>query len=174
MSLDTGPIQSPALGFLSLLNLKNKGLLPDVLIGKLQPVIDLGGYFLRGSLMNAPAVQRVQAPAVVTNFVPFTVTLTVPDNETWYVEHATLRATAAAAGNTCNEYAFGYQLPGGITPWFMLSNSNQVDAVKTCTTVSAQGFWLPSGAVLGAFIGTVAVGNVTFDLVGFRYQALRA
>lgn len=174
MSQDTGPIQSPALGFLSVLNLKNKGLLPDVLIGKLQPVIDLGGYFLRGGLSNGPAVQRIQAPGVVTNFVPFTVTLQVPDNETWYVEAATLRAIAAAGGNTCNEYSFGYQLTGGINPWFIMSGANSIDATKTSSTVSAQGFWLPPGAVLGLFIGTVGVGNVTFDLVGFRFQALRA
>lgn len=167
MSLDSGPIQTPAPGFLSLLNLKNKGLLPDVLKGNLQPVVDLAEYFARGAALNITTnYTRVQAAAAVTGFLAFNTpsAIVVPQNETWYVQDATVRALATGAGSVLDEYGFGYQLAGGVNPYFVRGNLNSVSASKTSSVSSAWDFWLPPGSILGVWCGTVTVNPVQFDL----------
>jgi len=176
MSLDTGPIQTPAPGFLSLLNLKNKGLLPDLLRGNLQPVVDLAEYFQRGSLQNITTnYTRVQAAATVTGFLAFNTpsAIVVPQDETWYVESATVRALATGAGSVLDEYGFGFQLAGGVNPYFIRGNLNSVSAAKTSSVSAAHEFWLPPGAILGVWCGTVTVNPIQFDLF-LRYAACTA
>lgn len=173
MSAPSGPIQTPAPGFLSLLNLKNKGLLPDVLQGNLQPVVDLAGFFQRGAAQNLTTnYNRVQAAAAVTGFLALNTpsALVVPQNETWYVQAATIRALATGAGSVLDEYALGFQLAGGVNPYFPVGNPNSISAAKTSSVSFASDFWLPPGSILGVYVGTVTVNPVQFDLF-MRYAA---
>src|SRR5690606_41432045 len=110
MSLDSGPIQTPAPGFLSLLNLKNKGLLPDVLKGNLQPVVDLADYFARGAALNITTnYTRVQAAAAVTGLLAFNTpsATVVPQTDTSSAQDVTVRALATGAGAALAESGSG-------------------------------------------------------------------
>ena len=176
MSLPTGPIQTPMAGFLSLLNLKNKGLLPDILQGSVQPTIDAADFYKRGSGIYATNLSRSLAAAAYNTIsaISAATPLVVPANETWWVEHWTIRATAGGAGATVDEFSPAFLVTGGTLPGFVFPDRNLVSATKTSSTVSVRGVWLPPGATVGMWVGTVATNPISFDLLGFRYCPLRS
>lgn len=172
MSLDSGPVQTPMPGFLSLLNLKNRGLLPDLLRGQVQPTIDMTPFWLRGSLVNLNTAQtRTQGVGALGGFASITAAgFVVPDAETWYVEDICLRVTGAGF---VDEYCFAYQVPGGINGFMTVGTVNFTSAAKATSQVQAHAFWLPPGAVLGYFCGAVAGAAVDFQYVGMRYATFK-
>jgi len=171
MSRPTGPVQTPVPGFLSLLNLKNVGQLPDELLGTVQPVMDHQGFLQRGSLQNFPTFPgAAQGVLVYRGFVPAdaAATLTVPGNEWWWVENLTIRANAGA-GATLDMFAAAFQVPGGSNPFFVVGNQDVLTAGKTCAMSVAQDFWMPPGSIVGMLVGSIAVAAVQFDTIGFRF-----
>lgn len=176
MSKPSGPVQTPFPGLLGLLNLKNVGLLPDELLGTLQPIINGEEFMLRGSLQgwNAAATRNFVA-GNYNSMTGWTVgSITVPGNECWWVENYTYTVAAAGAGALLNATRPMFQTPGGTNPSFALGTERQaVTAAEPVIAVSARDFWLPPGAVLGFWIGQVTVNPVDIALWGLRYAPLR-
>lgn len=171
--LEWGPVQTPAPGLLSLLNLKSTGQLPDKFTNQILPVLGQEGFLLRGSLQDEVSAHAVTvAAAPVGAFTPFTQPLTVPNNETWYLEAACVNGAAGGAGAVVDEYALAYQMPGGPNPMYVIGNYNNVAAAKPSSMSSALGVWLPAGARIGVWIGTITTNPGVFTLSGFRFARL--
>lgn len=174
MSRPSGPVQTPAPGFLSLLNLKNVGQLPDILIGELSPSVNLDKYFLRGQLVNNPASSDLSlAAGNYGTFRQFTTNpIAVPETQWWWVERVSILAYATAAGAVCHDFGVAMQVPGGPNPYGLLSVTTSTTATRTTTIVSASDIWLPPGSRLGVWVGDVATNPVAFVLAGMRYAPL--
>lgn len=157
MSLPSKPIQQLAPGFLSLMNLKNTGMLPDTVLGDLQPCIDLEGYFLRGAIVAIAQAVNIGAgsgsgfnPLTGGGGINGTVDFTTPNNEWWWVERMTASTTNLAAGDIMKlacaytNPAVGALLVGdqvGVNP----ALANEVVACR------ATDFWVPPGSTVGLF-----------------------
>lgn len=164
------PIQGRAPGYLGLLELKNLGKLPEEALETVQPVIDMNGYYLRGSAQwYQTALSRTDGPATYNSFGPFTGNpLVVPDGQWWWIEYMAVRFFAAGAGATLEQGAVAMQGPGGINP-FTLWDPVSVTAARTGVVSVARDFWAPAGSRLGVWLGVVGVANITSELVGLRY-----
>ncbi len=101
MAMNSGPIQTFTAGLLSLLQIKNRGLNPDILVGSVQPNLPMEGFWLRGSM--EPVVSNVFAPVLPGNATLITL-LSVPNNEWWFVHHIGLEAQ-----ETAPMASFGFQ-----------------------------------------------------------------
>jgi len=167
MSANSGPIQPIPPGFLSLLQLKNLGRLPDVLIGQVAPSIDMEDWWLR-------ATAQMEASASVTTasggaqVLSYTVPVVVPDDEAWWVESLMVDVfVPAAAGNLIESVApiiiYNRNAP---LQYGFLSSSVNVTGVAGSTNhnlVGSRGFWLPPSSELGIYCGrAVTATTITF------------
>jgi len=157
------PIQTPAPGFLSLLNLKNLGVLPDSMLDQVQGGIDLEQYYLRGNLqILAPNTATMPVGATPGGFnslnggggLQGNVDWTVPQNQTWYLDNLTFRTAQLTAGDRIF-----------ITPGYILASNffatgterGGVVALQDVVVGFSEGFWLPPGAIPGYWYqGTMA------------------
>jgi len=81
MSENTGPIQVIPAGLLGLLDLKNRGIVPDVLMGTVQPIVDMEGFWLRARREPVDLGNGWVWPGGLH----LEVLTTTPQNEWWYV-----------------------------------------------------------------------------------------
>jgi len=182
--MPSGPIQTLPVGLLSLLQLKNLGVNPQVLADIVQPVVDMEPWWLRqesSPQLQVPTRGITQAEgAGAKALVTGAPTEFVPQNEWWFVQHATMRITAATIEAEASFAGFGYIEPaptanngqhvlmGGPVP----GSTGQVMQWFSC-----EGVWIPPGVQLVWYVGEIlpAVGSseLGFALTGFRYAPLR-
>ncbi len=169
MSDPSKPIQGPLPGFLSLLSLKNLGQLPDTLQGNVQPVLDLGGYFLRGQAIPMRSTCTVPLGATPGGFVGLdgtgglagTDNFTVPQNEVWYVENFT-GVTSQLSNTDVIFFTPGFNRPSP-NSYHKVGPEVGAAGVGAGSVIvgHAQNFWVPSGCVLGYWIGSQLVAAET-------------
>jgi len=85
----SGPIQSSPRGLLGLLQLKNVGQNPELLLDAVQPVLEMRELYISG-LLELVAVAATAAAVGPNNVI------SVPNNETWFIR--TVCATTEVLG----------------------------------------------------------------------------
>lgn len=177
MSLPSKPIQGALPGFLALLGVKNLGLNPDVLVGQVAPVLELGPWYLRGQQRYLSSVATLAAATVNGNFYPITgggslngtVDLTVPENEWWYVQNFSVFSTQLSANDLLFlKLGMRRNLGGVAYNYFWQSPEFGAFAYHAggALTGFAEPFWAPPGFQLGYFLNYTLAAQETlqFDL----------
>ncbi len=183
MSLPSGPIQTLAPGLLSVLQLKNTGRLPSVLLGDVSPSIDMLDFYLRSlGVANANAAHTRTQVTASGNFYQFNAggkgSIVVPQTEWWWVEHYSVTAVMSAVAGQAVE---------GLTPALAFNTSSSLEyagvgrecrsAISNATAANAilvssdKPFWAPPGSILGYFVGSV-ISAAGISLQG-RYRATK-
>lgn len=176
MAQPSGPIQVIPPGLLGLLNLKNMGRLPDVLINEVQPGIDLQEWWLRANLINQPAPSTDSLVAGSYNsFRSFTAgagAIQVPDREWWFVEWYTASFTAAGAGNSATSIDLALEFQqAGVSRWTPLGCVEPAQAILNNARwqLVAKSFWVPPGSELGFCVSSVATAVLDVATLTLRY-----
>lgn len=162
MGLPLGPIQTLPRGLTGLLNLKVLGRVPDELLGTVQPTVDIEPYWMNyRAVTNESLVHgrtlTTQGGGALT-FSPGNIT--VPDGEIWYVHHYGVDTVLTAAAGQVVERVqpcIIYNLVGTIVhvPVGTTETLSSSATVSVSATVGAHDFWLPPGASLGFYVGSV-------------------
>lgn len=175
-----GPIQLSPPGLLDLLSLKIGGFNPDALLQTVQPTVELEPYWLRAraeleaegwgsNVVFTGALQALQP------FVDFATgsRLLGPDEKTWWYVHGLSATVSCGGGASVDNICLGWNLvrPGG-TALFVLSPTVAAVTAGTAVLLSAGGFWLPPGAVLGVWVDNSVVGY-SQTLQGLRRTVCR-
>ena len=182
MSLPSGPIQTLPPGLLSVLQLKNLGRLPSVLLGEVSPSIDLLDMYLRSlGVANSPGAHTRNQTTASGNFYQFTAgalgTIQVPQNEWWWFQHYSVTATFTAVAGQSIEgltpcLAFNTSTGieyAGVGAEIRTVSSNATAAVSAMVSSSAP-FWAPPGSLLGYLATVISAAGV--DLQG-RYRVTK-
>lgn len=111
-----GPIQTLPPGLLSALGLQGVGQLPDVLMGSVQPIIDLTESYLqvaRQPLQSSAYTVAAGAGAYSSAF--YASDIVIPPTEWWFVHNITV-VQAAPPGDKIDPGVLGaaYRQPGGV------------------------------------------------------------
>jgi hypothetical protein len=171
-----GPVQIAPAGLLGLLQLKIGGYMPDALKQDVQPNIDLGPYWLRSTRQKMLAAYSKGTTAGTYNAViPLLEVAGVPlgpGNKAWWFVHDMCVLTSGLVAAT-TQVGLGFTETGG-----PLGNVNTTIltaprdiAIGDAIGMSHQGFWVPPGAQLGCYIGTVAAtGTLNAVLMGLAYS----
>jgi hypothetical protein len=168
----SGPIQVIPPGLLGLLNLKNSGRLPNILLDEVQPGIDLEPWWLRANLLLAGLSSDSLAIGTYNNFQPFTAgagAITVPQNQWWFVEWYSASFTTVNQA-TGIDLALRFQSLG--TPqWTPLGAIDPEAAIinNARFNLVAKGFWAPPGSDIGYCVSSVAVGALAVSTLALRY-----
>jgi len=160
VSRNSEPIQVQPVGLLGLLQLKNVGVNPDVLIGTVQPTVDLLEQWLQQDLTtDIPDGQEVLASQGFTVLTTAAGILKVPASEVWWV-HSFSVASLLQAGNGDELRGFRAAVAYKVgTPtvkmrFFEDGCPTRLVATANCQVVSqGGGFWAPSGTAFGVWVG---------------------
>lgn len=164
MSANSGPIQAPAPGFLSLMEMKNSGHNPDLLIGTVQPVVNMEPWWLRG---ERQPIGAIAAPALVAGYNAVTV-LGVQDG--WrYVSFVggTIDLDISSAVNVVvfAQSPTSLEIGDIFNPGITLAT----DGVSPLTAVyGAREFWLQPGyaLMLGVYVSGTLTGTSPVSVLG--------
>jgi len=173
MSENSKPIQSPPLGLLGLLNLKNTGNNPDTMAGYVQPTLDLMDMYFIGQAQAIGGQLRTITAGPTPGFYPWdagTGPITVPQSEVWKVHRYSLAGNTAAA-TTASGFRAAYQNFNGLT--FLMGEPAMSLAALETKNMYAEDFWLPPGSSLGFVIGGATGGNTQFAVTGLLYTPIR-
>lgn len=166
MSLPSGPIQSLPNGLLGLLQLKNMGNLPDVLLGNVQPIIDMVPFWLRGQTITDPVVHGLGLPTGTTGLQSFSPNpILVPEGQMWWVRRYTVQAVVPVGATeridnltpTLTVQRVGVVLWQALTerPVSVLGNA----ASTVAAAVGCGDFWASPGSEIGFYVGDVTTGS---------------
>lgn len=146
----SGPIQLNPPGLLALLQVKNSGKNPTVLLDSVSPTVDMGTWYMRSMQEYSQVVGNLPADGSGT----LGVSISVPQGEWWFVHELGLevRAGAADAAATCifglvmRPLSVSNALP--ITQWSQPLVGSAT--LRPFGFAVARGFWAPPGAPLFA------------------------
>lgn len=166
-----GPIQLTPPGLLGLLQLKTGGFLPDTLKQDVQPTINMEPWYLRAtaSVLYALPIRNL-APGVYNDFVGWAAPADIraSNTDTWYVHNFTIQCFGNASSITYARPAVQYS--GGVPSFFGLGDVSPALAAGGTSLIVARDFWIPPGAELGMYVGTVGAGGTgDFLCVGLEY-----
>lgn len=156
MAANSGPIQNIPRGLLGLLQLKNLGKNPDVLIGNVQPTLDMLGFWLANDAR--PDTTQYTGTQVTGNSIISgpTVNLSVPQEETWFVHQFSLQIACGAADTVSNAVPIMYLTGTGVIRWQgMTEAALNIAAGGRGGVITARNFWAPPGAGFGWYLGQV-------------------
>lgn len=167
----SGPIQPPPLGLLGLLQLKNVGRNPAFLQDEVSPSIEMFDFWIQGSLDTVGTFSAAPAAGTVTGFNPFTTpsSLTVPNEETWWVENFSC-TFGAGVGGTFTGIRLAYQNFNGKT--FVIGDQELNLAAQNTRIMVARRFWLPPGSVLGWFHDSITVAAGAVATSGLQFARM--
>ena len=175
MSENSGPIQTTPRGLLGLLQLKNLGRNPDLLIGNVQPTVEMTPWWL-SAIADVDPVIHTAAFATQSHLVNGPVVNLGPKGgESWYVHEYTLEVlTGVGATEEAINCAPVMFLTGtGVIRWQGLTEDS-ISVTSTATAegggiITARNFWVPPGAGLGFYCGRItSAGVVTFNMQAFK------
>lgn len=148
----SGPVQSLAPGFLSLLGLKNNGALPPVMVDSSAPVIDLTRWYLQG---NVEILSQSVGIGLNSAGISFVFPAVVPTNEIWYVHaHSVNVAMAAAERIDIQPVAFNrntFALKAGEMKRYDFAGALAAAFVNTETIGDV---FMPGGSAIGFNLGS--------------------
>jgi len=139
-----GPVQVNPAGFLSLLDLKDRGKFPGEVTDTVSPVMDLAEYWLRTK--QEPILAGAVVPVSGTS--DFLQLFQVPDNEWWYV-HYLLGGILTDTSGVIGWLQLQTNVSGGggsaVYSWPV---QEQLAALPASTPMwlSARDFWMPPGS----------------------------
>lgn len=155
-----GPIQVQPAGWLSLLDLKDRGKFPAEVLDTVTPTIEMRGFWLRQKSETLGAGDETIATAA-SEFIEL---FSVPNNEWWYVHYA-LGGILADTDGAVGRVSLQANSPGGAGPaiyvWPDFINDVTLGSnVPLWTPV--EDFWMPPGSNLilegfGLAIGTTSL-----------------
>jgi len=174
MSAPSGPIQVIPPGLLGLLQLKNLGRLPDVLMGSVQPITEMMPWYLRANREVWPLNSgNTIAPGTYTGYVLMSPNeLLVPQDEWWYVHSLSIGFAAGAGGS-----AIGIRLAAqwnqvGTLKYQALGSERMVSPLTAADgelLLAAYDFWAPPGSSLGFYVHTVSVAALQATVRGMDF-----
>jgi len=173
MAAPVGPIQVQPAGLLGLLQLKSWGERPDILEGRVQPILDMEAWWLRGSLETLIVSQ---APVDVGPIAPGTVWASIMQTdarEWWYVHWINLVYASAVGTNAIPFLGVGFSTLAptlGAVPDAIFADVGTGIVAPTGVppggNLCARGFWVPPGSFLGYYATVVGVGDVAIQCTG--------
>jgi len=159
-----GPIQIVPPGLLGALNLKNVGRNPSELNSMIQPTLDLQEWLLVQNQESLFA-SRPMVNGDISTFFPMTAgdSMTIPDNEYWYVWNHTVTMGLGAADFNAGVLAAVAEVQGSIIGYCMHGNTaGPITAGATAKQMVAGGMprrWFGPGNRFGFGAGAVTVGG---------------
>jgi hypothetical protein len=171
MSAPSGPIQVIPRGLLSLLQLKNLGRLPDVLLGEVRPQFDIGDYWKQAACdFEGLTLLTNGLPAGSAGLNGYTTALQVANDEVAWVDEYTVEVIVPlGAAESCLNVQPAMRIDANSPQgWLGLTDTNlSVTATAARAAqgiITARNFWVPQGAILGYYVGQVNTAtNVTFN-----------
>lgn len=155
------PFNKYPLGLLGLLDAKVRGRTPNILTDETQAGIDLVPFLLE---QNAESLNDLTAvPGAVGRFFGTNATLTVPDQQLWWVHNFSCRPDGVLAAGTTQAVRCVHEtsLAAGVLTVNLLVRSDE--AVGTAGvqpfTGTASPFLMGPGDRLGVFISTLVLGT---------------
>ncbi|HEX8802142.1 MAG TPA: hypothetical protein VF772_26200 [Terriglobales bacterium] len=162
-----GAISQIPQGLLSLLQIKEMGRNPDSLAETVQPQVDLGQLWLNRlivditTLLTGATVTSVNVPTAGAGTYQFT-PLTVPNNQTWWIESMTVQCTLLAAENIRMNPGF-VNISGSCPHTLGTGDFNDIVTARVRQArMTAHNFWLLPGSIpLVCVYDSLTAGNIS-------------
>lgn len=165
-----GPIQALPQGLLGLLQLKETGRNPSVMVETVSPNIELLEFFMQRQMQNelglfggSPVTVAVST-VTETGFAVGGVTCQIPANQTWWIERLSVKCSFLAA-----DYA--RFVPVIVTPntssYSPCTDYNDVVTARARAGIvsTVGGFWLPPQSIFSLkTLDCTSAGGIVFNL----------
>lgn len=164
----SGPIQTAAPGLLELLQLKNQGRLPSVLIDSAQGVIDLLAFYLQSNVqvLNGNLVAAAGAITINSSVFP-------ASNENRFVHEYSVYIPVGAATTDLTAVALTLVDTNNVhTVLDSQTFPTPLIGANRFATVTARNFWRPRGTAQGSFIGCNVAGTNLAPQFSTRFTPL--
>lgn len=170
------PIQTLPVGLLGLLQVKNLGANPSILLDEVRPTVEMFDMWTNFNLeQDSVTHQRDLATGAGSVQAFGTGPINVPDGEWWWVKNYTIVAVVPAVAGELVENiapAILYNSSGPLVWQQLTETSRNVTGAALAQSqgaIMAKDFWAPAGASLGVFSGRAVTATVisVFGLLRF-------
>lgn len=154
----SGPIQTFAPGFLELLQLKNRGRNPAVLLDSVQPTIDMLQFYLQAQITSESVTSLTAAGGVIT----FHTVLGANSQEPQWVHNFSVYVPVGAATTDVASIALVLIDPVSSAVRHVLASKTfevPITGANRFVALSTGGFWRGAGVGLGGILGCPGAGT---------------